>query len=47
MLVLIATQTSFLILLVAAVGVLVYAWVHGRQPRTEGAPDAPPPDATD
>jgi Flp pilus assembly protein TadB len=44
---LIATQTSFLWLLVAVVGVLVYAWVQGR--RHGAAADEPravtPPDA--
>ena len=44
---LIATQTSFLILLVAAVGVLVYAWVHGRQDTDEGASAPLPPDTQD
>ena len=46
LLVLIATQTSFLVLLVGAAGVLVYAWVHGRQPADE-PPPSPPPDTTD
>jgi hypothetical protein len=44
---LIATQTSFLILLVAAVGVLVYAWVRGLQGTDAGTPDPPPPDIQD
>ena len=44
---LIATQTSFLILLVAAVGVLVYAWVRGLDPDEPRPPDPPPADTTD
>ena len=43
----IATQTSFLWLLVAVVGVLVYAWVQGRHPSSTEEPAVAPPDATD
>jgi hypothetical protein len=45
-LILIASQTSVLWLFVPVVGVLVYAWVHGRRVGAAGAP-TPPPDATD
>ena len=45
-LVLIATQTSFLLLLVGAVGVLVYAWVHGLRSSGEGTREPPESDAT-
>jgi hypothetical protein len=47
LLLLIATQTSFLWLLIPAVGVLVYAWMRGRSTDTEGGPPASAPDATD
>jgi Flp pilus assembly protein TadB len=40
---LIATQTSFLLLLVAAAGVLVYAWIHGLRPGHDAERPAPPP----
>ena len=47
-LLLIATQTSFVWLLVPVVGVLVYAWVHGRAtPSRPASPPTPPPDAAD
>jgi len=46
-LLLIATQTSFLWLLVAVLAVLVYAWVQGRHPSTGDEPAVTPPDATD
>jgi len=44
-LLLIATQTSILWLLVPVIGVLVYAWIHGRQVGEAAA--APPSDGTD
>jgi hypothetical protein len=43
----IATLTSFLVLLVGAAGVLLYAWYHGLRSAKRSAPDPPPPDATD
>jgi len=46
-LLLIATLTSFLVLIVAALGVLVYAWIHGLRSGGAPAPDAPPPDPAD
>ena len=47
-LLLIATQTSVVWLLLAVVGVLVYAWVQGRNPAlTEADANAPRPDVTD
>jgi Flp pilus assembly protein TadB len=46
-LIFIAANTSFLILVVAALGVLVYAWVHGRQPHEPAAPEVPPADTAD
>jgi len=45
-LILIASQTSVVWLVVPVVGVLVYAWVLGRRVGTAGAP-TPPPDAAD
>jgi Flp pilus assembly protein TadB len=44
-LIVIATQTSFLLLLVGAAGVLVYAWFHGLK-RTDRPPSEPPPSDT-
>ena len=41
-LIFVAANTSFLILLVAVVGVLAYAWVHGRRATDEQSPGAPP-----
>lgn len=43
----IATKTSFLWLLVAVLGVLVYAWVQGRNPSSTEEPVIAPPDAGD
>jgi ferric-dicitrate binding protein FerR (iron transport regulator) len=41
-----ATQTSMWVLVLPAIGVLVYAWLHGR--RAGNAPaSSPPPDASD
>ena len=45
-LILIASQTSIVWLFLPVVGVLVYAWVHGRRVGAAGAL-TPPPDAAD
>jgi hypothetical protein len=47
LLLLIATQTSFLWLFVAVVGVLVYAWVQGSRSSDPGQPAEVPPDVSD
>ena len=44
---LIATLTTMWFLVIPVVGVLVYAWVHGRRVGAAGEAPAPPPDATD
>ncbi|MFL6206584.1 MAG: hypothetical protein ACJ739_14685 [Acidimicrobiales bacterium] len=44
---LIATLTSFLVLLVGAAAVLVYAWYHGLRSGKGGAPEPPAPEAPD
>ena len=43
----IATKTSFLWLLIPAVGVLVYAWTQGRAAASPAEPPTSPTDATD
>ena len=46
-LIFLASQTSFLLLVVAALGVLVYAWVHGTKSDPSTADQEPPTDAVD
>ena len=47
LLLVLATQTTFLWLLLPALGVLVYAWVLGRDTGSEPPPSSPPPSAPD